>query len=101
MEEEGDETAVSETWPFVLRRLGEIGDKVIFEFEDDDEPYFAIGEPYLDFLPKKRYDFSRSHVAVRCQASPCGTTVVTDAHWSVKASDNSLRFVWILNSPRY
>ena len=52
MEEEGEETSISETWPFSLRRLGEIGDKVIFEFDDDDEPYFAIGGPYLDFLPK-------------------------------------------------
>lgn len=48
----GEETSISETWPFSLRRLGEIGDRVIFEFDDGDEPYFAIGEPYLDFLPQ-------------------------------------------------
>jgi len=52
MEEEGEETSISETWPFSLRRLGEIGVSVIFEFDDDDEPYFAIGGPCLDFLPK-------------------------------------------------
>ncbi len=49
--EEGD-AAISETSPFSLRRLGEIGTSIIFEFEDDDEPYFAIGGPCLDFLPK-------------------------------------------------
>ena len=47
-----EETSISDTWPFGLRRIGEIGDRVIFEFDDDDEPFFAIGEPYLDFLPK-------------------------------------------------
>jgi hypothetical protein len=51
MEEEA-ETSISETWPFSLRRLGEIGVRVIFEFDDDDEPYFAIGGPCLDFLPQ-------------------------------------------------
>ena len=50
MEEE--ESSISETWPFSLSPLGEIGDRVIFEFVDEDEPYFAIGGPYLDFLPK-------------------------------------------------
>ena len=49
---EEDETSISETWPFSLRRLGEIGARVIFEFDDDDEPFFAIGEPYLGLLPK-------------------------------------------------
>ena len=49
---EGEETSISETWPFSLRRLGEIGDKVIFEFDDDNESFFAIGGPCLDFLPK-------------------------------------------------
>ena len=47
-----EESSISETWPFSLRRLGEIGARVIFEFDDDDEPYFAIGGPCLDFLPK-------------------------------------------------
>ena len=50
MEEE--ETSISETWPFMLRRVGEIGVRVIFEFDDDDEPYFAIGGPCLEVLPK-------------------------------------------------
>jgi len=49
---EEDETSISETWPFSLRRLGEIGARVIFEFDDDDEPYFAIGGPCLNVLPK-------------------------------------------------
>jgi hypothetical protein len=52
MEEEGEETSISETWPFSLRRLGELGVREIFEFDDADEPYFAIGGPCLDFLPK-------------------------------------------------
>ncbi|HKR15130.1 MAG TPA: hypothetical protein VJT15_23895 [Pyrinomonadaceae bacterium] len=47
-----EETSISETWPFSLRRLGEIGVRVIFEFDDDDEPYFAISGPCLDVLPK-------------------------------------------------
>ena len=47
---EGEETSISETWPFKLRRLGEIGDRVIFEFDDGDEPFFAIDGPYRDFL---------------------------------------------------
>jgi hypothetical protein len=50
--EEEEEALISESWPFNLCRLGEIGDKVIFEFDDDDEPFFAIGEPYLGLLPK-------------------------------------------------
>ncbi len=50
--EEEEEALISETWPFSLRRLGEIGDSVIFEFDDDDEPYFAIGGPCLSVLPK-------------------------------------------------
>ena len=49
---EGDDDAISETWPFSLRRLGEIGVNVIFEFDDDDEPYFAISGPCLDFMSK-------------------------------------------------
>jgi hypothetical protein len=49
--EEEEEALISESWPFSLRRLGEIGDKLIFEFDDDDEPFFAIGEPYLGLLP--------------------------------------------------
>ena len=50
--EEEEEALISESWPFSLRRLGEIGDKLIFEFDDDDEPFFAIGEPYLGLRPK-------------------------------------------------
>lgn len=49
---EEDEAAISETWPFSLRRLGEIGANVIFEFDNDGEPFFAIGGPCLDFLSK-------------------------------------------------
>ena len=49
---EEDDDLISETWPFNLRRVGEIGVNLIFEFDDDDEPYFAIGGPCLDFQPK-------------------------------------------------
>ena len=49
---EGEESSISETWPFNLRRIGEIGVRVIFEFDDDDEPFFAVSGPCLDFLPK-------------------------------------------------
>src|SRR5262245_1276569 len=50
--EEEEETLISETWPFSLRRLVEIVVNVIFEFDDDDVPYFAISGPCLEFLPK-------------------------------------------------
>lgn len=47
-----EETSITETRAFNLRRLGEIGVRVIFEFDDGDEPYFAISGPCLDLLPK-------------------------------------------------
>lgn len=52
MDDDEEEGSISETWPFILRRLGEIGERLIYEFDDGDEPYFAIGDPYLDVLPK-------------------------------------------------
>lgn len=55
--DEEDEGVVSETWPFILRRLGEIGDSIIFEFDDGDDQYFAIGGPCLDVLPKRGMTF--------------------------------------------
>jgi hypothetical protein len=48
---EGDDTRVSETWPFALREIGEIAGHPIFEF-DDDGPYYAFVHPALNFLPK-------------------------------------------------
>ena len=51
MDVSGDESQVSETWPFVLRRLAESGTNIVFEF-DDDQPYFAFGGDYLSFMPK-------------------------------------------------
>lgn len=52
MDDEEEEGSISETWPFSLRRLDEIGETLVYEFDDGDESYFAIGEPYLDVLPK-------------------------------------------------
>ena len=52
MDDEGeDESKISEEWPFVFREVGRIPGLTVFEF-DDDEPYFAIGEPVLSFFAK-------------------------------------------------
>ena len=49
---EGDESLISETWPFKFRLLGEVANLTVFEF-DDDEPYFALaGSNSLDFMAK-------------------------------------------------
>jgi hypothetical protein len=49
------ETTISENWPFELQALGLIQmptDNVhIFEFSDNDEPYFAVSGPSLNFYP--------------------------------------------------
>lgn len=47
----GSKRAVSETWPFKLRRLSTVGNLVVFEF-DDDEPYSAFGGNETFFMPK-------------------------------------------------
>ena len=48
---DGDESSVSEDWPFKLRRLAETSDLTVFEFHDD-EAYFAVAGESLDFLPQ-------------------------------------------------
>jgi len=53
---EADESKVSETWPFELREVGRAADLIVFEF-DDDQPYFALASPSLNFLPKAGMSF--------------------------------------------
>jgi hypothetical protein len=50
------EERISDTWPFVLRKVGEHDGMIVFEF-DDDEPYFAIAGESLNFLPKAGMTF--------------------------------------------
>jgi hypothetical protein len=56
MDLEGDESAVSTTWPFELREGGRTADLIVFEFEDD-QPYFALASPSLNYLPKAGMTF--------------------------------------------
>jgi hypothetical protein len=56
MDLDADESKVSETWPFVLREVGRAPDLIVFEFEDD-QPYFAMAAPSLNFLPKAGMTF--------------------------------------------
>lgn len=59
MDDEGeDESKISEEWPFVLREVGQVPERelTVFEF-DDDEPYFAIADPALNFYPKAGMTF--------------------------------------------
>ena len=49
---DGEESSISETWPFTLRPLGNIEGRTVFEF-DDDESFFALAGPNLNFLPKQ------------------------------------------------
>jgi hypothetical protein len=53
---DGDESLISETWPFNLRHLGQAQELTVFEF-DDDEPYFALAGRSLDFMPKAGMTF--------------------------------------------
>jgi len=53
---EGDESLISETWPFNLRLIGEAPGLTVFEF-DDDEPYFALAGKSLDFMTKAGMTF--------------------------------------------
>ncbi|MCP3980970.1 MAG: hypothetical protein GY716_16870 [bacterium] len=48
---EGDEKAISESWPFSFRRVADLFGIAVWEFEDD-EPYFALSGQALDYLPK-------------------------------------------------
>ena len=53
---EADESRVSPTWPFELHEVGRAANLIVFEFEDD-EPYFALAGPSLDYLPKAGMTF--------------------------------------------
>ena len=46
---DGDESLISETWPFDLRLVGRTSDLTVFEF-DDDEPYFAVAGRSLNVM---------------------------------------------------
>jgi len=48
---EGDESKVSEGWPFELERLLEAPDLTVFAFQAD-EAYFALADESLNFLPQ-------------------------------------------------
>lgn len=54
---EEDESRVSESWPFELRKMADLEDGPIFEFEDD-EPFFALTGGALNFLPKAGMDLT-------------------------------------------
>ena|SRR5215216_3127 len=56
MSDEEDESKISEEWPFVLREIGRIPGLTVFEF-NDDEPYFALANRYLNFFPKAGMTF--------------------------------------------
>ena len=62
--EEEDESRVSESWPFELRKIAELEDGPVFEFDDDDEPYFAFGGTF-NFLPKAGMDLAALVVQLR------------------------------------
>lgn len=55
--DEEDESRVSESWPFELRKIADLEDGPIFEF-DDDEPFFALAAGPLNFLPKAGMDLA-------------------------------------------
>jgi hypothetical protein len=54
---EEDESRVSDSWPFELRKIAELEDGPLFEF-DDKEPFFAFGGNCLSFLPKAGMDIA-------------------------------------------
>ena len=56
-DEEEDESRVSPSWPFELRKIADLEDGPIFEFEDD-EPFFALAAGPLNFLPKAGMDLA-------------------------------------------
>src|SRR5262245_1929775 len=55
-DDEADESRISDSWPFQLRRIALVDDAPVFEFDDDDEPYFALVAGALNFLPKAGMD---------------------------------------------
>jgi hypothetical protein len=48
---DGDESSVSEDWPFELRSLLQTSDLAVFEFHAD-QAYFAAADEGLNFLPQ-------------------------------------------------
>jgi hypothetical protein len=50
MDTDSDQSRVSDSWPFVLRRVAQAGTTTVFEFQDDP-PYFALAGDSLNFLP--------------------------------------------------
>src|SRR5262249_45304475 len=48
---DGDESSVSESWPFELHTLLETSDLAVFEFHDD-QAYFAVADEALNVLPQ-------------------------------------------------
>jgi len=49
---DGDESSVSEDWPFQLQTVLDTPDLAVFEFHEDDEAYFAVADEALDFMPQ-------------------------------------------------
>ena len=47
---DGDESRVSEDWPFELHELVRTYDLAVFEFHQD-QAYFAVADERLNFLP--------------------------------------------------
>lgn len=58
---EADESHVSDSWPFRLRRVAAMGEEPVFEF-DADEPFFALVVGGLTFFPKAGMDASDLHL---------------------------------------
>src|SRR5262245_20308638 len=48
---DADESRVSDSWPFQLRRVTPMHEDPVFEF-DGDEPFFALVAGGMNFLPK-------------------------------------------------
>ena len=61
---EEDESRVSESWPFELRKVADLEDGPVFEFDDDHEPFFAFGGTF-NFLPKAGMDLEALVVQLR------------------------------------
>ncbi len=49
---DGDESEVSEDWPFKLTMLVEAPDLIVFAFQAEEVSYFAVAEDSLNFLPQ-------------------------------------------------
>ena len=53
--EDGDDSRISEEWPFLLEKVGSFatdeGEAEVYFFSDDDE-YYAVTRPALTYYPK-------------------------------------------------